>query len=194
MLVESSINIRRIIVFPLLISFLISCNANKNLQEKPDQHKNQISVLAWNIWHGANNTGLKEDGRPHAINIIKELSPDIVLMVETYGSGKMIADSLGYNFHLIAPKNTPEDAKNINLSIMSKFPLGKRFDFYRHFNIGGIEVILNDSTVAYVDRFYNRTIHYVTAASATGTATYTLGVEGTDEGPAGSGAGAVDVR
>ena len=57
-----------------------------------------------------------------------------------------------------------------------------------------VQVILNDSTVAYVEKFYNRTIHYVTAASATGTATYTLGAEGTDEGPAGSGAGAVDVR
>ncbi len=57
-----------------------------------------------------------------------------------------------------------------------------------------VQVILNDSTVAYVEKFYNNTIHYVTAASATGTATYTLGAEGTDEGQAGSGAGAVDVR
>ena len=57
-----------------------------------------------------------------------------------------------------------------------------------------VQVILNDSTVAYVERFYNSTIHYVTAASATGTATYTLGAEGTDEGQAGSGVGSVDVR
>ncbi len=57
-----------------------------------------------------------------------------------------------------------------------------------------VQVILNDSTVAYVEKFYNNTIHYVTAASATGTATYTLGVEGTDEGQAGSGVGSIDVR
>ena len=57
-----------------------------------------------------------------------------------------------------------------------------------------VQVILNDSTVAYVDRFYNRTINYVTAAGATGTCTYTLGVEGGDEGPAGAGAGQIDVR
>ena len=56
-----------------------------------------------------------------------------------------------------------------------------------------VQVILNDSTVAYVDRFYNRTLHYVTAAGATGTCTYTRGVEGTDEGQAGSGAGSIDV-
>ena len=56
-----------------------------------------------------------------------------------------------------------------------------------------VQVILNDSTVAYVDRFYNRTLHYVTAAGATGTCTYTRGVEGTDEAQAGSGAGSIDV-
>jgi len=56
-----------------------------------------------------------------------------------------------------------------------------------------VQVILNDSTVAYVERFYNNTIHYVTAAGAAGTCTYTLGDEGTDEGQAGSGAGSIDV-
>lgn len=71
------------------------------------------------------------------------MNHDIILMVETYGSGKMIADSLAYNFHLIASKNTPDDAKNINLSIRSKFPLGERFDFYNQFNIGGIEIMLD---------------------------------------------------
>jgi hypothetical protein len=58
-----------------------------------------------------------------------------------------------------------------------------------------VQVILNDSTVAYVDKFYNNTVHYVTAAGAAGTVTYTLGVEGTDEGGgSGSGTGSVDVR
>ena len=56
-----------------------------------------------------------------------------------------------------------------------------------------VQLILNDSTVAYAEKFYNRTIHYVTAAGAAGTCTYTLGAEGSDEGQAGSGAGSVDV-
>ena len=56
-----------------------------------------------------------------------------------------------------------------------------------------MQLILNDSTVAYTEKFYNRTIHYVTAAGAAGTCTYTLGAEGSDEGQAGSGAGSVDV-
>lgn len=106
----------------------------------------EFSVLAWNIWHGANNESLIEDGRPHAFGIIKQLEPDIIIMVETYGSGKMIADSLGYNFHLIAPEGTEPDDGRINLSIMSRFQLGQRFDFYNHFNVGGIEIFLNDST------------------------------------------------
>ena len=56
-----------------------------------------------------------------------------------------------------------------------------------------VQLILNDSTVAYAEKFYNRTIHYVTAGGAAGTCTYTLGAEGSDEGQAGSGAGSVDV-
>ena len=53
-------------------------------------------------------------------------------------------------------------------------------------NAGGfgefcVQVILDDSTVAYVEKFYNNTIHYVTAAGDTGTVKYTLGSEGTDE-------------
>ena len=57
-----------------------------------------------------------------------------------------------------------------------------------------VQVILNDSTVAYVDKFFNRTIHYVTAAGAAGNCTYSLGTEGTDEGQAGAGVGNIDVR
>ena len=55
-----------------------------------------------------------------------------------------------------------------------------------------VQVILSDSTVAYVERFYNNTIHYVTAAGAAGTCTYTLGVETTDE-QATAGTGTIDV-
>ncbi|MGJ1506934.1 endonuclease/exonuclease/phosphatase family protein [Sphingobacterium siyangense] len=49
--------------------------------------------MSWNILHGANDS---EDGKAHAVQIIREINPDVILMVETYGSGKEIADSLGY--------------------------------------------------------------------------------------------------
>lgn len=55
-----------------------------------------------------------------------------------------------------------------------------------------VQVILSDSTVAYVEKFYNSTIHYVTAAGTTGTVPYTLGSEGTDEGAV-SGLGSINV-
>ena len=55
-----------------------------------------------------------------------------------------------------------------------------------------VQIILDDSTVAYVEKFYNNTVHYVTAGGATGHVPYTLGAEGTDEGKV-SGKGSVDV-
>ena len=56
-----------------------------------------------------------------------------------------------------------------------------------------VQVILSDSTVAYVEKFYNRTIHYVTAAGATGVVKYSLGAEGSDE-DAVANLGSINVR
>jgi len=56
-----------------------------------------------------------------------------------------------------------------------------------------VQMILDDSTVAYVSKFFNNTVHYVTAGGATGSVKYTLGAEGTDEGAV-SGVGSIDVR
>ena len=44
-----------------------------------------------------------------------------------------------------------------------------------------VQIILNDSTVAYVEKFYNNTVHWVDASGNTGHAFYTLGNEGDDE-------------
>jgi hypothetical protein len=56
-----------------------------------------------------------------------------------------------------------------------------------------VQVILDDSTVAYVEKFYNNTIHYVEAdGTTTGTVKYTLGSEGTDEGAVAN-LGSIDV-
>ena len=57
-----------------------------------------------------------------------------------------------------------------------------------------VQMILNDSTVAYVSKFFNNTVHYVTAGGATGFTKYTRGTEGDDEAKAGSGIGNIDVR
>ena len=56
-----------------------------------------------------------------------------------------------------------------------------------------VQVILDDSTVAYVDRFFNNTVSYVTAGGVPGNAPYSLKAEGTDEGQD-SGKANIDVR
>jgi len=56
-----------------------------------------------------------------------------------------------------------------------------------------VQMILDDSTVAYVSKFFNNTVNYVTAAGATGSVKYTLGAEGSDEGKV-AGLGSIDVR
>jgi hypothetical protein len=55
-----------------------------------------------------------------------------------------------------------------------------------------VQLILDVSTVAYVSKFFNRTVHYVTAAGATGRVKYTLGTEGTDQQKT-AGQGSIDV-
>ena len=56
-----------------------------------------------------------------------------------------------------------------------------------------VQVILDDSTVAYVSKFFNNTVHYVQADGTTGSKPYTLGAEGTDEDKV-SGKASIDVR
>jgi len=46
--------------------------------------------------------------------------------------------------------------------------------------------------VAYVAKFFNRTVHYVTAAGATGAIAYAMLTEATDEGNT-AGKGTIDV-
>ena len=69
-------------------------------------------------------------------------------MVETYGSGPIIADSLGYYFYL----------RSSNLSIMSKFPIGETIDMFRPFNYGGAEIHLSENQMIRVHPLW---IHYL---------------------------------
>jgi len=55
-----------------------------------------------------------------------------------------------------------------------------------------VKVLLGDSTVAFVEKFYNNIIHFRTAAGATGFAKYSLGTAG-NENIAVSGQAVIDV-
>ena len=54
-----------------------------------------------------------------------------------------------------------------------------------------IQIILDDSTVAYAAKIFNNTVHYKTAGGVTGSVKYSLLAEGTDEGK-NSGVGSMD--
>ena len=56
-----------------------------------------------------------------------------------------------------------------------------------------VQVTLDDSTVAYVEKFYNNTVHYVDASGNTGTVPYTLGQDPSGDFELESGKGVVDI-
>ncbi|MEM1260400.1 MAG: endonuclease/exonuclease/phosphatase family protein [Bacteroidota bacterium] len=116
--------------------------------------KKTITFMAWNILHGGNDL---KDGPQRVIDIIREIDPDVIMMVETYGSGNSIAETLGYGFHLIAPAGTPLDDKNVNLSIYSKYPFGKRIDTEYPFYLGGREVLVNGKKI----NVFSNWFHYL---------------------------------
>lgn len=114
----------------------------------------QIKVMTWNILHGAKDI---QDGPEKVIEIIQEIDPDVILMVETYGSGPKIAEALGFHFHLIAPPGTAPNDKSINLSIYSRYPFGDRLDTAYPFYLGGREIIIQDQKI----RFFSNWFHYL---------------------------------
>ena len=54
-----------------------------------------------------------------------------------------------------------------------------------------VQMILNDSTVAYVSKFFNNTVHYVDAGGNTGSGPYSLGTD--IAGSTTSGKGNIDI-
>lgn len=92
----------------------------------PETLISPLRVMVWNIWHGGRRYG-KHVGVKRVIETIKKAQPDVVGLIETYGSGEIIADSLGYYFYLISS----------NLSIMSRFPIKETIKAFRPFNFGG---------------------------------------------------------
>ena len=107
-------------------------SAYKHLDDLPVAN-NEIKVLEWNIWHGGRRYG-KNVGVARVIDIIKTSDADIIALIETYGSGEEIADSLGYHFYLISS----------NLSIMSRYPIKETIKAFRRFNFGGVKLDLGN--------------------------------------------------
>jgi endonuclease/exonuclease/phosphatase family metal-dependent hydrolase len=68
--------------------------------------------MTWNLWHGAREDG-EQAGPAKAAELLRESGADLIALQETYGSGELLAESLGFHFH---PRGT-------NVSILSRFPI-----------------------------------------------------------------------
>ena len=91
-----------------------------------------LKIFSWNIWHGGHRYG-QAVGLERVIETIKSTNADIIGLIETYGSGEIIADSLGYYFYLISS----------NLSIMSRYPITETIKEFRPSNFGGVKLKLS---------------------------------------------------
>ena len=106
---------------------------------------NKLKIQSWNIWHGGHRHG-QHVGVSRVIDVLKSENADIIGLVETYGSGAIIADSLDYYFYLIST----------NLSIMSRYPIDECIDIFKPFNSGGAILNLgNNRKLAFFDIWLN---------------------------------------
>ncbi|WP_161991892.1 LamG-like jellyroll fold domain-containing protein [Flagellimonas algicola] len=124
------------------LRFYPSTNEDKNRIQP--QH---LKVLAWNIWHGGHRYG-EAVGVQRVIETIKATDADIIGLIETYGSGEIIADALGYHFYLISS----------NLSIMSRYPITETITAFKPFNFGGAKLSLGGGKDLI---FFDTWLHYL---------------------------------
>lgn len=134
------------IVFTLLVIALltISCTPSKKSGQK------ELKVLSWNVWHAGHSKAYPEEGCKGTIGILKQSNADVILMIETYGSAPMVADSLNYNYALLSD----------NLCIYSRYPIKKTFTFpdsIATFNFGGVEIDMDGTPV----RIFDTWLHYL---------------------------------
>ncbi|MDO5981373.1 LamG-like jellyroll fold domain-containing protein [Flavivirga spongiicola] len=99
----------------------------------PEKRVEKLNLMSWNIWHGGRRRG-KIIGPQQVIDLIKETNTDIVMMQETYGSGPLIADALGYYFYL----------SSANISILSKYPIEKSWVEYHQLWTGIATIQLSE--------------------------------------------------
>jgi len=101
--------------------------------------ESDFSVMTWNIWHGGREDGDKV-GPQKVIRVIENSRADIIAMQETYGSGELISEALGFNF---IPRGT-------NVSIMSRFPILEDISVYHEFKcVGAIIELPNKTPLAF---------------------------------------------
>ena len=114
------------------------------------------------------------------------------LAVTTYRTGN--SNITGTGSYIVAQRSSRSFKIHLNDSSEAIYKLVAKATLTDNSTFN-VKVVLDDSTVAYVEKFYNNTIHYVTADGlTTGTVPYTLVTsESADEGQV-SGKGNIDIR
>ncbi len=130
----------------MLVAALALCSS----QAKPAP----INVVTWNIWRGGNEAmdakdpRIKAEKQNQVIRVLRDSKADVIAMVETYGSGPVIAHGLRYHLH---PRGT-------NVSILSRWPVVKDISVYKEFNCVGALIERPDGRQF---ALYSVWIHYV---------------------------------
>ena len=119
------------------------------LPELPRRRIEKLNLMAWNIWHGGRRHG-REIGPRQVIDFIKDTQTDIVMMQETYGSGPLIADALGYYFYLAST----------NISVLSKYPILETWTIFDPFRCGMTTIQLAEGQKINLGSLW---IHYLPA-------------------------------
>jgi len=90
-----------------------------------------IKLMTWNIWHGGLHGDKTSDfikdtaNTVNVLKVLKQESPDILFMQETYCCGMDIAKQAGYSYSWRGSSN---------LSIHSKYPIIDTLEIYKSFN------------------------------------------------------------
>ncbi len=126
--------------FLALILLLTSCaqtpfHGDSGGGADPDSAGVSFQVMAWNIWHGGREDG-EEIGVQKTIDVIRNSGADLIAMQETYGSGEIISEALGFHFH---PRGT-------NVSIHSRFPVLADVSVFQEFKCVGAVIELPDGS------------------------------------------------
>lgn len=115
----------------------------------------ELRVMTWNIWHGGREDGVQA-GPAKVAEILRESGADLIALQETYGSGELLAESLGFHFH---PRGT-------NVSILSRFPVIEDLSVHEEFQCVGALIELPDGKRA---AFYSVWLPYSAEIWAAGT-------------------------
>lgn len=115
----------------------------------------RLRVMTWNILHGGRDAG-GETNVQQIGEFIRNEDPDVLVTVETYGSGNRILDVINAGLPpdrlyqgIQITREPGQEANRDNLWIFTRFPVVKLYPLHRErihsFHFGGIRIRLPDS-------------------------------------------------